>query len=109
MGEMSKLLRFLVQGDKEGKITAVTATPTVTKFTSQLENGQPRKALAVYNHSDSASGDCFYAYESDVDISGESMVLPKGALVDIPVASDIDVYFFTEIGELGNLRVEEIA
>ncbi|KKL15549.1 hypothetical protein LCGC14_2504510 [marine sediment metagenome] len=109
MGELNKLLRLLVQGDKEGKITAVTAMPTATKFTSQLTSGQTRKALAVYNHSDTASGDCYYSYSSSADISGESMVIPKGALVDVPVANDIDVYFFTASGEMGNLRVEELA
>ena len=110
MSEIAKLLRLLVQADKEGKVTPVTVTPIVTEFTSQLVSGEFRKSLAAYNHSDAASGEIFYSFTKDsVDVSGECMVIPKGSLVDIPVASNLSVYFFTPSGEWGNLRVEELA
>lgn len=120
MSEIAKLLRLLVQADKEAKITALTVMPTVTEFQSQLASGEFRKSLTVYNHSDSNSGEIYYSYTKDnVDISGECMVIPKGAQVDIPVAAKLDengnqsggiqVYFFTPSGEIGNLRVEELS
>lgn len=110
MSEIAKLLRLLVQADKEAKVTAVTVTGDITEFTTQLASGEFRKALAAYNHSDASSGDIFYSYTKDnMNLSGEAMIIPKGALVDIPIASNLQTYFFNTSGEFGNLRVEELS
>jgi len=110
MSEMAKLLRFLVQGDKEAKITQVSASITATKFTPQLTYA--RKGMAVYNNSNDASGECYYGFTATMSPSGESMPIPKGAVVNIPVSTDIDVYFLSfsgEVGQQGDLRVIEIS
>ena len=112
MSEMAKLLRLLVQADKEATITPITVTGDVVEFESRLSSnsGELRKAFAAYNNSDAASGDIFYSYTKDnMDLSGEAMVVPKGALLDIPVAPNLQIYFFTSSGEFGDLKVEELA
>jgi len=113
MGEMNRLLRLLVQADKEGKVTSITASPVGphTKFSSQLTSGQTRKSIAVYNNSDSASGDAYWGYEANISPSGDSMVIPKDNMISIPVAdtSAIELYFCSASGEHAQLRVEELA
>lgn len=114
MSEVAKLLRYLVQGDKEAVITAVTTHGDPEQFTTKLTEGQPRKKLTVYNDSNTSSGELLYGFSSTMNNSGESMPLPQGAAVDIPVAddenTDINLYFMNvNSGEWGNLRVREIA
>lgn len=122
MNDVARLLRFLVQGDREAKITAVTTHGDPEEFTSQLTSGQPRKSIRVYNDSNSASGEILYGFTSDMTNSEESQPIPRGAMIDIPIASKkftsvdddtddaISLYFMnTNSGEWGNLRVQEIA
>ena len=111
MTDWTKLLRLQVQADKEAKITAVTVTGTPTKFVSQLANGETRKSISAYNNSPAASGECYYGFSPTMEVSGESMPIPQGSVVDIPIAdtSNIDLYFMCISGELGDLRVEELA
>ena len=113
MSEIAKLLRFLVQADKEAKITAVTAEPQGphTQFSTGLTSGQTRKGLSVYNNSDSSSGECFFGYDENMSGSGETSVIPKATLVSIPIAdvSAIPLFLCAASGEFGDLRVEEYA
>lgn len=110
MSELSRLLRYLVQGDKEAKISAVEVHGDPEKFTSQLANEYPRKAVSVYNDSDAASGEVRYGFTSDMTISGESHPVPRGSMISIPVSTDIDLYFMNTVsGEWGNIRVQEVA
>ncbi len=100
----------MVQGDKEGKITTVPLSGiTPTLFSSQLANGQTRKRLSVYNNSNTASGESYYSYSAAATVSASSMAIPVGSMLQIPVSSDIPVYFFCKSGEKADLRVEEIA
>ena len=99
-------LRLLSQADKQLKTTAVTVTGTPTKFTSQVT--QFRKGIAAYNNSNSASGECAWG-GSDLT-AANGMLIPKGSIVDIPVSTNIDLYFCNTVsGENGDLRVVEIA
>lgn len=109
MSELGNLLRLLVQGDKEAKITSVTVTDSPTLFTSQLISGQTRRGLFAYNNSNTGSGEVYYGYSADISAASNSQPIPKGAIVQIPVASVIDVYFVSDAGEVGDLRVEEVA
>ena len=112
MSEISNYLRLMLNGAKEAVVTAVTVDFTPTKFTSQLTSGYKRKFLYVYNNSDSASGECHYSYSSDATSQSLSHPIPKGAKIEIPVTTDVDVYFFADTvlsGEIGDLRVEEVA
>jgi len=113
MSEANKLLRLLVQADKEATISAVTAGPDgpQSKFTTQLLLGNTRKSVAVYNNSDAGSGDCYYGFGENLSPSGESMVVPQGSMVSIPVADvdSIELYFCSASGEFGDLRIEELA
>ena len=116
MSEIGSLLRLLVSADKEFKVTAIPVYGSPALFTSQLTGGHKRKGFAAYNNSNAASGEIVWG-GSDADVHG--MPIPKGAMVDIPVSglasSDAvtggtDVYFCnTESGEIGDLRVLEVA
>ena len=108
--EMSNYLYLLVNADKEAVITHVNVVTAAAKFTSQLANGYTRKKLIAYNNSDSASGELYYGYSSDVAPANKSRPIPKGAEMEISVqGSAIDVYFCSDSGEMGDLRVEEIS
>jgi len=109
MSEIAYLLRLLAPGDKEAKVTAVTVTDTATKFTSQLTEGYSRKHIKVYNNSDNSCHGCFYGFSSDITESNNSYPIPKGKEIIIPISTDIDIYFVSCSGEVGDLRVEEIA
>ena len=109
MKQVENLLRVMVNGDKEAKITTVAVTPTPTLFTSQLANGFPRKSICVYNNSNSASGECYYGYSNAITPSSGSRPIPLGSVIEIPVTTNIPVYFSCVAGELGDIRVEEIA
>lgn len=106
-------LRLMIQSDKEAVITSVDVTGTPAQlFTSQLSSGHTRKAINVINNavaSTSGSGELFYGYTTVMSPSGESMSLTKNERVNIPVASNIDIYFCCDSGEFGNVRVEELA
>jgi len=114
MSELGKLLRYMVQGDQEAKITVVTTHGDPEQFTTRLTSGQPRKDIRVYNDSDPGSGEILYGFTETMTPSGESQPVPLGTMINIPVAdgnnSDIDLYFMNvNSGEWGNIRVQEIA
>ena len=111
-GELGRLLRLLVQADKEATITQVTPTPTPAQFTSQV-SANTRKGIGVYNataHANTESGECFFGFSAAMSPSGESMPIPMGAVWDIPVAdvTAIPLYFQSVSGETGDLRVIEV-
>lgn len=106
MSEIEYLLRLLAQGDKELKTTAVDVFGDPSAFTSQTT--EFRKGMGAYNNSHRNSGEIVYG-GSDLTVDN-GIPIPKGAMADIPVSSDVDVYFCNTVsGELGNLRVVEIA
>lgn len=107
--ERDRLLRLMVQGDKEAVITAVTVTGDPAKFTSQLTQGYKRKRLSVRDLTDAASGEVYYGFSPSVTrFTGIPFV--SGEMHQIHVADDIDLYFVHSVsGELGDLRVEEIS
>ena len=106
--ELAYLARLNSQATKELSTTAVTVTGTPTKFTSQLTSGYTRKGFGAYNSSNSASGEIAWGSSSLTAANG--MLIPKGSIVDIPVSTDIDLYFCNTVsGEYGDLRVVEIA
>jgi hypothetical protein len=107
--QIENLLRVMVYGDKEAKITAVHATLTPTLFTSQLANGFPRKAVFVHNASNTDSGESYYGYSDDITPSIKSVPIPVGQAIEIPVTTNIPLYFCCLSGQNGDLRVEEVA
>ena len=108
---IQKLLRHMVQSDKEGAVTNVTVTDNPAVFTSQLAEGFSRKSLRVYNNSDTGSGELYYGYAGSGEMNSglASFPIKKGEIVKIDVATDVNVYFVAEAGEVGDLRVEELA
>ena len=107
--EIAYLTRLKANADKEIATTAVDVFGDATKFTSQLAGNYARKRLLAYNNSNSSSGEVVWG---DSAVTGDSgMIIPKGlAAVDIPVQTDVDLYFRNSVsGELCNLRVVEIA
>jgi hypothetical protein len=113
-GSIAKLLRLMVQGDKEAVVSAVSVTGTPTKFTSKLPAkladgyGYGRRKMYAYNNSDGASGEVGYGYSATITIA-DAMPLPVGEKVWIPVSEDVDVYFVGVAAGSLNVRVEEIA
>jgi len=106
--EQTYLARLASIATKEFAITAVDVFGSPTLFTSQLAEGYVRKGFGVFNNSDSASGEV--AWGSATVTGGTGMLIPKGSIFDIPVSVDLPVYFCNTIsGEIGNLRVVEIA
>jgi len=96
------------QGTKELKITAVEVFGSADLFTSQLTEGYTRKGFGAYNNSNSASGEVAWGTTGVTAATG--MLIPKGAMIDIPVSVDIPIYFCNTVsGEISNLRVIEIA
>ena len=112
MSELANYLRLMLNGDKEAVVTAITVDLTPTKFTSQLTSEYKRKFISVYNNSNSASGECHYSFSPSATSENLSQPIPKGAKIEIPVTTDIDIYFFADTilsGEIGDLRIEEVA
>lgn len=114
MSEIAYLLRLGSPGAKELKTTAVDVFGSATKFTSQLTSEYSRKGFAAYNNSNSASGEVLWGGSDLTEANG--IPIPNGAMVDIPIAyapsatDNVDVYFCNTVsGEIGNLRVVEIA
>ena len=110
MSEIAKYLRFLVQADKEAVVSVVAVTDSPAQQTTSLTGGNTRKAIGVYNNSDTSSGECYYGFSNSVS-SSNGMPLTKGIMTNIPVAyvDAIDLYFVAESGELGELRVIELS
>ena len=101
-------LRLMSQADKEFKTTALEVFGGPAKFTSQLIEGYTRKGFYAYNNSDSASGETVWG-GSDLT-EGNGIPIPKGAWMDLPISTDLDVYFANvNSGEISNLRILEIA
>lgn len=106
--EQTFLLRFNAPGTKELKTTSVDVFGSAQEFTSQLSSGYARKFIAAYNNSAPASGEIVWG-SSDLT-EGNGIPIPKGSIVDIPLFTDVSVYFCNTVsGEIGNLRVVEIA
>lgn len=105
MPDQQYYLRIMSQAEKEAVVTVVAVNSTQTLFTSQLALGYKRKNFSVYN---SGSEVCYYSYNVLATDSVDSMKIAVGAWIDLPVSTDIPVYFFTSSGT-GELRVEELA
>ena len=106
--ELAYLLRLQSQATKELKTSAVDVFGDPAVFTSQLALGYSRKGLGAYNNSDAASGEIVWG-SSDLT-AANGIPIPKGAMVDIPCSTEVPVYFCNTVsGEIGNLRIVEIA
>jgi hypothetical protein len=106
--EQTFLLRFNAPGTKELKTTAVDVFGSAQEFTSRLTSGYTRKFIAAYNQSNTASGEIVWGSSNLTEANG--IPIPKGSIVDIPLSTDVPVYFCNTVsGEIGNLRVVEIA
>ena len=106
--ETDFLLRLQAPGTKELKVTTFDVFGDPTLFTSQLTQGYTRKEFTAYNNSGVSSGEIVLG-SSDVTPSN-GMPIPKGAALDIRLATDVPVYFCNTVsGEVGNLRIMEIA
>jgi len=108
MSQLEYFARLASIATKEFKITALDVFGDPALFESQLSEGYVRKGFGVLNNSNAASGEVAWG-GADVT-AGTGMLIPKGALFDLPVSVDLPVYFCNTVsGEIGNLRVVEIA
>lgn len=112
--EIAYHLRMKANANKEFKATRVDVFGTPTLFSSQLTGGHSRKFISVYNNTHADSGEVLWG-NSDCNVNG--MLVPKGSIVDIPVAGalaedgvtgGVDIYFCNSVsGEVSDLRVFE--
>lgn len=108
MSELQYLMRLASIATKELKITAVECHGAAELFTSQLTEGFVRKGFGIYNNSDDSSGEVVWGPEGVTVATG--MPIPKGSVADLPVSTDLPVYFMNTVsGENSDLRVLEIA
>ena len=113
MSELGKLLRLLVQGDKQFKVTRLISTGTPQQFESSLDF--TRKAFRVFNTSDAASGEVVWG---GADVLTNGFPIRPGSVIEIPIAAtpaadssaaNIAVYFANSVsGELCDLRILEV-
>lgn len=109
MSEISNYLRYLINGDKTAKVTAIHAITAPQSFTSSLDtDSYTRKHLFIYNNSPSASGECFLGFSGDLS-SVNGYPLPSGAEIRMRIAQTVPVYICSTSGEHGDLRIFEIA
>ena len=116
MSEIEKLLRFQGPAFNEFKVSqlevsgemGVAESARAVKFSSQLSTENSRIGLFAYNASATSSGELYYGDTQGVT-SADGFPIPKGSLVEIPVSDDLDVYFTCVSGEVGNLRILELA
>jgi len=108
MSETQFLLRLNAPGTKELKTTAVDVFGSAQEFTSQLTSGYTRKYFRAFNNSHSSSGEIVWG---PLGVTGQTgMIIAKDAVVEMPLSVDVPVYFCNTVsGEIGNLRVVEIA
>jgi len=114
MSEIAKYLRFLINADKEAKITVVSVTETPTQFETQLTLEQTRRRISVHNRHSANSGECYYSFSESASPSGESMVIPKSGIPHyIPIADEeegaIELYLFCDEGKTGSVQVVELS
>ena len=105
MGEMEKLTRTLVIGDKAFSARAMLVTATAQEIETALS--VYRKGLTVYNNSNTSSGELYWGGSDVTQHNG--FPIPKGAMLTIPVSTDLPVYVVAEAGETGDLRIMELA
>jgi hypothetical protein len=109
MSEIAKLLRFAGPATHEFKISAIDlGNISGELFTSSLTSGNSRIGFYAYNNnSSSTSGEIYWGDSTVAPDNG--FPIPVGAVVEIPVVADLDVYFIATSGEFADLRVLELA
>jgi hypothetical protein len=109
MSEIAKLLRFSGPANHEFKISAIDlGSASGELFTSSLTTGYSRIGFYAYNNNVSSSSGEIYWGDSTVSASN-GFPIPIGAVIEIPVVADLDVYFIASSGETADLRVLELA
>lgn len=109
MSEIAKLLRFAGPATNEFKISAVDlGNVSGELFVSSLTSGKSRIGFFAYNNNaSSSSGEVYWGDSTVTPATG--FPIPIGAVVEIPVVADLDVYFIAASGEYADLRVLELA
>jgi hypothetical protein len=104
MAEIEKLLRKQLMLGDEVKVQSITVTAISGEITSQLTAGERVRHLA-YNASDSGSGELYYGPSEVTALDGFPIL--KGLVVELPLEADI--FVIAESGEVGDLRILELA
>uniref|UniRef100_A0A6M3KH52 Uncharacterized protein n=1 Tax=viral metagenome TaxID=1070528 RepID=A0A6M3KH52_9ZZZZ len=102
--------------DKEVVVTRIVVFGEPTLFTSNLSGNHTRKTLSIYNNTHTDSGEVLWG-NSDCNVNG--MVVPKGTIVNLPIADTlagdgetdgVTLYLCgTVSGEYNDVRVAEFA
>jgi len=109
MSEIGNYLRLLVNGDKTAKITVLKVVTAPQEFTTSFNTSlNYRKKLFAYNNSPSASGELYMGFSGDLS-PASGYPIPSGAEIKIPVAQNISIFFCSTSGEVGDMRIFEIA
>jgi len=109
MSEIAKLLRFQGPATKEFKISTIDlGSSSGELFSTSLTLGCARIGFFAYNNNNNSSSGEIYWGDSSVSPS-TGFPIPVGAVVEIPVVQDLDVYFIAASGEYADLRILELS
>lgn len=107
MSELAYLLRLNSPADKEMAISAINVTQTSGEFTSALTLGYKRKRLYVYSLGHSSSGEAYYGPAEVTPSTG--MPLPRLEYIELPLQTDLSLWFVANSGQNIPLRIVEFA
>jgi len=107
MSELAYLARLNSPANKEMAITTVNVTEDSGEFTSGLTLGYTRKRLYVYSLGATGSGEAFYGSAEVTPSTG--MPIPRGVTTELPIQTDLSLWFVAKTGENIPLRIVEFA
>jgi|OpeIllAssembly_1097287.scaffolds.fasta_scaffold1172674_2 hypothetical protein len=108
MAEINHDIRIQGLARREYSITPVGISgETPVLFESGLSLEYARIGCFAYNNSDTGSGEVYWGNSTVSPSSG--FPIPVGAVVEIPLVSDLPFYFCASGESTMNLRVLEIA
>jgi hypothetical protein len=107
MSELAYLTRLQSPADKEMVVSAVAVTDASGEFTSGLTLGYKRKKIYVYSLGSADSGEAFYGPAEVTALTG--MPIPSGVTIELPIQTDLSLWFVANTGENVPLRIIEFA
>jgi hypothetical protein len=109
MSEIAKLLRLQSPAVKEIATQQYSPLAEISgeAFVSTLSEGYSRKRLIVYNATHASSGEVYFGEVGVTPSTG--MLLKKAEWIELPIGSDLDVYFVSSSATGVEIRVVELA
>lgn len=109
MSEIARLLRLKALADKEFITQSVEVNAAISGevFTSGLTGNNSRKRMLVHNRYLDASGEVYLGASGVTPATG--MLIPKGEWTEVPISTNLDIYFVSDDPGAGEIRIMELA